>query len=67
MIAISPTGEHVVYVADSQLYVRALDQVEAIPLAATAGGRASTPFFAPDCQWVGYWEATTNQLKKVAL
>ncbi len=66
-VAISPTGTHVVYVANEQLYLRALDGLEAEPLTGTEGSRARTPFFSPDGQWIGFYSGQDNALKRVAL
>ena len=56
-VAISRDGRHVAIVARdatgvSQLYVRALDTLELLPLPGTE--RAELPFFSPDGQWVGF-------------
>ena len=66
-VAISPRGTHVVYVANRQLYLRALDDLEAQPLPGTEGSDAATPFFSPDGQWVGFFSQVDRALKKVAL
>ena len=67
VIAISPAGTHVLYATpgsgDERLHVRALDQPTATPIPGTEG--ATTPFFSPDGQWVGFEVA--NTLKKVSL
>ena len=55
-VAISPDGSRVVYrVAGddaAQLYVRALDQLESVPLRGTE--RAENPFLSPHGDWVGF-------------
>ena len=68
--ALSPDGTHLVYAAGEagrssrrQLYVRALDEFEARPIAGTDGGES--PFFSPDGQWVGFW--ARGALRKVPL
>ena len=68
LVALSPDGGHIVYVANQRLYLRALDQLEALALRGTEGtgirgGRS--PFFSPDGQWVGFWQ--DGQLKKVSI
>ena len=63
-VAISPRGTHVVYVANRQLYLRALDDLEAQPLPGTEGSDAATPFFSPDGQWVGFFSQVDRALKK---
>lgn len=66
-LAISPDGSLLVYVADAgaetQLYLRPLDQFEAIPLPGTES--AYHPFFSADAEWIGFF--TGNLLKKIAV
>jgi Tol biopolymer transport system component len=62
----SPDGHTVVFSAERegrvQLYLRRLDELNAIPIAGTDG--ASTPFFSPDGQWLGFY--AHGALKKVS-
>ena len=55
-IAISPDGTRLAYAAGqgaaSQLYVRAMDGLEARAIPGTEGARY--PFFSPDGQWLGF-------------
>jgi len=64
-LALSPDGTKLVYAAGtfqgSQLYVRALDQLDPKPLDGTLG--AGNPFFSPDGQWIGF--VASASLKKV--
>jgi serine/threonine protein kinase len=66
-IAVSPDGTHLVYVARrgglQQLHLRALDRLESKPMAGTEG--ASSPFFSPDGQWVGFF--AQGKLKKIPI
>ncbi len=68
-LAISPDGTHLVYGANQRLYLRALDQLDATPIAGTeAGGQvgfARVPFFSPDGRWIAFWQE--RQLRKVAV
>jgi len=66
-MAISPAATHIVYAADQQLYVRALDELDARPLAGTEGTTPSDPFFSPDGEWVGFYSSKDGALQKVAL
>jgi len=50
---------------DTQLFVRALDQLEIRPLMASAMSRA--PFPSPDGQWVGFVETAPITLKKISI
>jgi eukaryotic-like serine/threonine-protein kinase len=64
-LAFSPDSRRLIFVAGGagspQLYVRALDQMNAVPLRDTDG--ASCPFLSPDGQWVGFF--ADGKLKKV--
>jgi serine/threonine-protein kinase len=64
-VAVSPDGTHLAYVAiqggTQQIYLRALDSLEARPLPGTEG--ATNPFFSPDGQWLGFF--ADQKLKKV--
>ena len=66
-VAISPDGSRIVYTAKrgttSQLVIRRLDRLEAMPIAGTEG--AFEPFFSPDGQHIGF--QTRSELKKVAV
>ena len=63
VVAFSPGGTRLVYVANQQLYLRPMDSLEARPLAGTEG--AINPFFSPDGQWVGFF--ADGKLKKVSI
>jgi Tol biopolymer transport system component len=65
-VAISPDGTRIVYRAGTgqqQLMVRAIDQLDARPLAGITGFRA--PFISPDSHWVGFFDEA--ELKKVSI
>jgi eukaryotic-like serine/threonine-protein kinase len=66
-VAISPDGSRIVYTATygttSQLVIRRLDQLEATPIAGTDG--ASSPFFSPDGQQIGFLVGA--DIRKVAI
>jgi serine/threonine-protein kinase len=64
-LAISPDGTHVVYVSNnrSQLYLRELGDLNAIPLPGTEG--AESPFFSPDGNWIAFF--ASGKLKKVSI
>jgi serine/threonine-protein kinase len=66
-VAISPDGARVAFVGSTsgttQIYVRALDDLRAQPIAGTDGGRQ--PFFSPDGRWLGFWAG--GRIQKVSL
>jgi serine/threonine-protein kinase len=67
-VALSPDGTRLAYTANNHLYLRALDQLDAVPIAGDEGPALASPrvpFFSPDGQWVGFWHA--SQLKKVSV
>ena len=55
-VALSADGTRLAYAAgdQAQLMVRALDQLDAVPLAGIANARA--PFHSPDGRWIGFFE-----------
>ena len=68
-LALSPDGRRLVYraggsnTAGSPLMVRAIDRLDAQPVADVSGAYA--PFFSPDNRWIGFFENT--DLKKVSI
>jgi serine/threonine-protein kinase len=67
VVALSPDGTQLAYAASrggtQQIYLRAMDSLEARPLAGTEGG--TYPFFSPDGQWLGFLAG--GQLQKVPI
>jgi serine/threonine protein kinase/Tol biopolymer transport system component len=51
-LAISPAGDKLVYVANNRLYLRPLNALDAVELTGTDA--ATSPFFSPDGEWVGF-------------
>jgi len=67
VIALSPDGTRLVYAArvgsgNPQIYSRAIDQLDAVPIRGTDGARFA--FFSPDGQWIGF-NSLDGKLKKV--
>jgi serine/threonine-protein kinase len=62
-VILSPDGSRIVFVSQSRLFTRRLDQPNAVELPGTAG--ANGPFFSPDGRWIGFF--TTTELKKVSV
>jgi serine/threonine-protein kinase len=65
LLALSPDGSHLVYVANNRLYLRRLDQLAATEILGTDTGSGREPFFSPDGQWIGFWAG--GQLKRISL
>lgn len=67
-MALSRDGSQVAFVArrgnTRQVYLRALDSLDAKPIPGTEGAQC-TPFFSPDDQWLGFYVPGT--LKKVSI
>ena len=63
LVAISPDGSQIVYVANQGLWLRSVDQLRAVQIQGTEQGRG--PFFAADGQSIGFWAG--GQLKKVSV
>jgi eukaryotic-like serine/threonine-protein kinase len=55
-VALSADGTRIAYTAgdQAQLMVRALDQLEAVPLQGITNARA--PFLSPDGRWIGFFD-----------
>ena len=69
-LSISPDGSRIAYVGNSgtQLFVRAMDALEAKPIVSELKGLPREPFFSPDGQWIGFVEwAAVSKLWKVAI
>ena len=57
IIAVSPDGTRIAYVANRQIFVRDISDREASPVAGTletTGVTAAAPAFSPDGQWLAY-------------
>ena len=64
LVAISPDGTNLVYVANRQLFLRRLSESEARPIPGTQQN-AISPFFSPDGQYVGFYANQDSTLKKI--
>ncbi len=71
-LAFSRSGDFIVYCAvndaalegaEPKLFLRRIDQLEALPIEGTEGGVA--PFLSPDDSWIGFW--AEGRLKKVPI
>src|SRR5262249_26480668 len=69
LITISSDGTKLVYLANNQLFLRQMNEVDAHPIPGTAnnGGNITNPFFSPDGEWVGFFSVADAALKKIAI
>jgi serine/threonine-protein kinase len=65
MLALSPDGSHLVYVANNRLFLRRLDQLSATEIQGTDAGSAREPFFSPDGEWIAFWAG--GELRRVGV
>jgi Tol biopolymer transport system component len=65
-LAVSPDGSQIVYGTQEGLHLRSIDQLDARLIAVTDKSSVE-PFFSPDSQWIGYYSASDQKLKKVAI
>ena len=67
VVAISPDGTRIAYVANNRLNLRVMDQLDATPIRDTeeSNNFGRNPFFSPDGQWLGFWQQ--GQLRKVSV
>jgi eukaryotic-like serine/threonine-protein kinase len=66
LIALSPDGANLVYVADNQLYLRAMADREPRPIEGT-NLDPDTPFFSPDGRWLAFHSGAENKFKKIPI
>ena len=66
IVAISPDGKSIVYVANQQLYLRAINEVGLRAIRGT-DQTVTTPFFSPDGRWIAFYSLRDGKLKKVGV
>jgi serine/threonine-protein kinase len=64
LLALSPDGTRLVYVANRTLYMRLMHELTATAISGTEGVDPVEPVFSPDGEWIAYW--SNDQLKKIA-
>jgi Tol biopolymer transport system component len=66
--AVSPDGTQLVYVANNQLYLRSMSDLEARPVPGTQ--QTATPFipvFSPDSRSIAFYSQVDRTIKKIAV
>ena len=67
-IASSPDGSRIAYIAQAQLFVRALSEFEAKPVQGSdAFGQIAEVVFSPDGKWLAFYAPSDQTLKRVAV
>src|SRR5262249_24678405 len=66
VIAISHDGTKFVYVANDQLYLKSIGEIEAKPIPGS-NQDLNSPMFSPDDQWVAFYVQPERKLKKIPL
>jgi serine/threonine-protein kinase len=68
VLAISPDGTRVVYVANRRLYLRPMSETEARPIVGTENETGvAHPVFSPDGQSVAFYSGADRTLKRIAV
>ena len=68
LVALSPDGKQLVYVANNRLFLRALADLEPREIAGTdLGSAVTTPVFSPDGQALAFYAQADNTIKRIAL
>ena len=65
-LAISPDGTRLLYVANRQIYLKSISDLESAPLRGT-NDDPSDASFSSDGQWVMYWSVASGELKKISV
>jgi len=65
-VAVSADGSKIAYIANDQLYIKNSDDLTA-RLIRGIDGDLVNPFFSPNGEWIGYFDLSNDQLKKVAV
>ena len=68
-LAVSPDGTRLVYVANSQLYLRSISDLEARPIPGTQQRGSASPFapvFSPDGQSIAFFSQVDGAVKEIA-
>ncbi len=68
VLALSPDGKSLVYVANDRLYLRPLSEFEARPIQGSEGHQSVTdPVFSPDGRWVAFYALGDQTIKRISV
>src|SRR5262249_46350237 len=66
LVAVSPDGTLIGYVADRRLYVRSIHDLQAIPLSGSeAADGVNLPAFSPDGRSLAFYSVSDNAIKRI--
>jgi len=63
VLALSPDGMHLVYIANRALYLQSFNELTSAMIGGTDNADPSEPVFSPDGAWIAFWSNGT--LKKI--
>jgi serine/threonine-protein kinase len=68
LVAISPDGGQIVYVANQRLHLRAMPNLQSVPIPGTESRQGVlNPVFSPDGRSIAFWTADDRTIKKMAI
>ncbi len=65
-LAVSPDGSQFAYSTTKGIYIRSMSELDARLISGT-NEDASSLFFSPDGQWIGYFSTTDKKLKRISV
>ena len=65
-LAVSSDGIQFAYSTTNGIYIRSMNELDARPVPGTDND-ASSIFFSPDGQWIGYFSAADQKLKRISV
>ena len=67
-MALSPTGNELAYLTQTELLIRRLSQFELEPVAGVdMGNNLQSPVFSPDGKWIAYYSGSDRMVKRISV